>query len=277
MEFCGEWHEVDADRPFGIGRDADLVVDDNPFLHRRLLEIEFANGLWVLSNVGSRLAVTVSDGAGRMQSWLAPGGRLPLVFEHTVVVFSAGQTTYELNDPPRRAGLRRGRRAGADGQTTIGVMAFTESQKLLMLALAEPMLLRDGSGMSDIPTSARAAERLGWALTRFNRKLDNVCDKLDRAGVKGLRGGRRPRHEPARPAGRVRHRGPAGHAGRSAAARSAGGDLMRLKVTLRRPAGEVDLSITADATASVADIARHLAAADPSTTGPVPVRTCRCG
>ena len=26
-------------------------------------------------------------------------------------------------------------------------------------------------------------------MTRFNRKLDNVCDKLDRIGVKGLRGG----------------------------------------------------------------------------------------
>jgi S-DNA-T family DNA segregation ATPase FtsK/SpoIIIE len=45
---------------------------------------------------------------------------------------------------------------------------------------------------------------------------------------------------------------------------------VRLKVTLRRPSDEVDLSITADATASVADIARHLAAADPSTTGVVP-------
>ena len=31
--------------------------------------------------------------------------------------------------------------------------------------------------------------RLGWTLTAFNRKLDNVCDKLDRMGVQGLRGG----------------------------------------------------------------------------------------
>ena len=30
---------------------------------------------------------------------------------------------------------------------------------------------------------------LGWALTRFTRKLDNVCDKFDRIGVDGLRGG----------------------------------------------------------------------------------------
>ena len=43
--------------------------------------------------------------------------------------------------------------------------------------------------MGEIPTSAKAAARLGWNITRFNRKLDNVCDKLDRAGVQGLRGG----------------------------------------------------------------------------------------
>ena len=38
---------------------------------------------------------------------------------------------------------------------------------------------------------------------------------------------------------------------------------MRLKITLRRAGGDVDLGITADATAAVADVAAHLAAADP--------------
>lgn len=189
VEFCGEWHEVTPGVAFGIGRDAELSVDDNPFLHRRLLEVELVNGLWLLSNVGSRLAVTVMDGAGRMQSWLAPGARLPLVFERTVVVFSAGPTTYELsihNDDPVFGEVGY---VASDGQTTVGVVSFTESQKLLMVALAEPVLQREGTGMSEVPTSASAAERLGWALTRFNRKLDNVCDKLDRVGVKGMRGG----------------------------------------------------------------------------------------
>ena len=30
--------------------------------------------------------------------------------------------------------------------------------------------------------------RLGWTLTKFNRKLDNVCQKLARHGVRGLHG-----------------------------------------------------------------------------------------
>ena len=44
-------------------------------------------------------------------------------------------------------------------------------------------------GTSQIPSSAAAAERLGWTLTRFNRKLDNVCQKLADAGTRGLHGG----------------------------------------------------------------------------------------
>jgi hypothetical protein len=39
-----------------------------------------------------------------------------------------------------------------------------------------------------LPTNAAASTRLGWSLTTFNRKLDNVCDKYARAGVKGLHG-----------------------------------------------------------------------------------------
>lgn len=191
IEFCGEWFPVPIDKPYGIGREADLVIDDNPFMHRRMLEIERLSGLWVLSNVGSRLAVTVSDGLGRMQSWLAPGARLPLVFERTTVVFSAGPTTYDfciyISDPA----FVETTPTPLTGNTTIGVLPFTESQKLLMLALAEPALAREGTGMNELPPSDRAAERLGWTLTRFNRKLDNVCDKLDRAGVKGLKGGGR--------------------------------------------------------------------------------------
>ncbi|MGV8907381.1 MAG: hypothetical protein ACOH1Y_00220 [Propionicimonas sp.] len=189
VEFCGEWHEVSPDIAFGVGRDAELEVDSNPFLHRRLLEITCLNGIWLLSNVGARLPVTVMDAAGRMHSWLAPGGRLPLVFRLTTVVFSAGPTTYELGIHLTEPAFGEVGVVMTDGQTTIGVTDFTPSQKLLIVALAEPMLLREGSGMSDVPTNAKAADRLGWTLTRFNRKLDNVCDKLDRAGVKGLRGG----------------------------------------------------------------------------------------
>jgi hypothetical protein len=191
LEYCGEWYTLDPEKPFDIGReDADLDIDDNQYLHRRFLQIALVDGLWWLSNVGSRLSATVSDASGTMQAWLAPGARLPIVFALTTVVFTAGPTSYEFTiHTTTPAFIDASPMPSSSGATTVGAVTFTPSQKLLILALAEPMLRREGSGSSEIPSSAAAAERLGWALSRFNRKLDNVCDKLSRTGVDGLRGG----------------------------------------------------------------------------------------
>ncbi|MFC0675088.1 hypothetical protein [Brachybacterium hainanense] len=191
VEFCGEWFRVAEGDELTIGREADLNVDDdNPFLHRKFLTIVQVDALWWLVNIGSRLSATITDGTGSMQAWLAPGARIPLVFDETKVVFTAGPTTYELSVHAESPEFERTLSANDPvGETTVGSVALTESQKLLILALCEPMLTRDGTGMSAVPTSAQAADRLGWPRTKFNRKLDNVCDKLDRLGVRGLRGG----------------------------------------------------------------------------------------
>ncbi|PWH05034.1 hypothetical protein DEO23_15510 [Brachybacterium endophyticum] len=191
VEFCGEWYRTDEEAELSIGREADLIVDeDNPYLHRRFLTVSRTDSLWWLSNVGSRLSATITDGTGALQAWLAPGARLPLVFDVTKVVFTAGPTTYELSVHAETPEFERSPSPEDPvGETTMGAVQLTESQKQLILALAEPMLVREGSSMSAVPTSAQAAERLGWPRTKFNRKLDNVCDKLDRIGVRGLRGG----------------------------------------------------------------------------------------
>lgn len=191
VEFCGEWFALNRDEPFTIGREGDLVVDQNPYLHRHFLTISFADDLWWLTNTGSRLSATVSDSGGNMQAWLAPGARLPLVFARTSVLFTAGPTTYEVGIVGRTPAFEPSSLLSEHddvGETTIGPVRLTDSQKLLILALAETVLRGRGSSAS-IPTSAQAAARLGWTLTRFNRKLDNVCDKLSRHGVRGLRGG----------------------------------------------------------------------------------------
>jgi hypothetical protein len=68
-------------------------------------------------------------------------------------------------------------------------MSFTPDQKRLIVALAEPALRGQGRGAAYVPSSGEAAARLGWRSTQFNRKLDNVCQKLARIGVRGLHGG----------------------------------------------------------------------------------------
>jgi len=192
IEFCGEWHHPKRTDTFTIGREADLSVDDNQYLHRRLLSLHHSSDLWWLSNVGQSISVSLSTGDGAYQAVLGPGATVPLVFPQLLVLFTAGPYTYEISIHTTAAAFVA-HHADAlpedPGVQTIGNVALTPSQHLLVLALCEP-LLRDGIvGSSQIPTSAQAAARLGWPLTTFNRKLDNVCDKLDRAGVPGLRGG----------------------------------------------------------------------------------------
>jgi hypothetical protein len=190
VDFLGERYQVAEGRELTIGRDADLTVDDNPFLHRRFLRIWYCNGVWLLSNVGSQLAATIADKSHMMQAWLAPGAQIPLVFEHSSVWFTAGPTTYELEiqleDAPFVAVAPE---APTDGQTTSGRMSLTPDQRLLLVALSEPILGRPFKGASRTPSSAEAADRLGWTVTKFNRKLDNVCQKLEKLGVQGLHGG----------------------------------------------------------------------------------------
>ncbi|QEO16285.1 hypothetical protein FLP10_15625 [Agromyces intestinalis] len=191
IEFCGEWTTVAPDRPFGIGREADLVIDDNPYLHRTFLTLAAEHGLWWLHNVGQLLSATVSDATGSVQAWLGPGARLPIVFPTLHVMFSAGATTYDFTVHAESDFYATTLTAESDVDgTTIMPISLTPSQRLLVLALAESVLRQPSAGRATVPSSAEAAARLGWSMTTFNRKLDNVCEKLDRFGVDGLRGGR---------------------------------------------------------------------------------------
>lgn len=191
LDFAGEIFQIEQDKVFTIGRMGDLAISDNPFLHRKFLTLSFADGLWWVSNVGDRVAAQLSDADQLTRTVLSPGARVPLVFGSMLLTFSAGNTGYELEldlaTPLYRPALVS--TGQESGDTTVGGIEFTESQLLAILVLAEPVLRRVGTGSWQIPTAVEAARRLGWTQTRFNRKLDNVCDKLDRIGVKGLHGG----------------------------------------------------------------------------------------
>lgn len=190
LEFAGEWFTLDPEKDFVIGRAGDLDISDNQFLHRHFLTISHSEGFWWLSNVGSRLSATVSSAGGTVQSWLSPGARIPIVFTDSSVIFTAGPTTYEIVFSLTDAQFSMvGPAAAGGGDTTVMPGSFTPSQRLVIVALAEPLLRRDAVSVAEIPSSGQAAKRLGWTTTKFNRKLDNVCDKLDQAGVQGLRAG----------------------------------------------------------------------------------------
>lgn len=189
VDFCGEVYAVGEGGSITLGREGDIVIDDNPYLHRHFLTLSVTDGYAWLHNVGAQISATVADVQGLTQTWLAPGARIPLVFPHTSVWFSAGPTTYDLDirldDAPVLPTARTG---DTTEETTIGPVSMTPDQMRLVVSLAEPILRRGLGGKGSIPSTTIAAQRLGWTTTKFNRKLDNVCDKLARTGVTGLVG-----------------------------------------------------------------------------------------
>ena len=192
VEFCGEAVVVEPERPITVGREGSIELEDNPYLHRRFLEISIRDGLVWLTNRGSLLSATVVDDSSRLQAWLGPGARLPVVFARSHVRFAAGATTYEIDILVEDATFTGAQSDDvvdlSESTDTIGKIPLTPDQRLLVIALAEPLLRQSGRGNAAIPTSSDAARRLGWTQTKFTRKLDNVCGKLEHLGVQGLHG-----------------------------------------------------------------------------------------
>lgn len=188
VDFAGEVHELAPGETLEFGRGAELDIDSNPYLHRRVGRLFFQSGNWFLANLGRSTHLTVVDDETLSQATLAPGRELALTFLPATVRFRAGRATYELllHGDSQRVELS-GEPNGPGDTVTVSNLPLTPDQHLLIVALAEPTLREPLEGIQ-IPSNRQAAARLGWSITKFNRKLDNVCAKLTKAGVPSLHG-----------------------------------------------------------------------------------------
>ncbi|HZU94556.1 MAG TPA: hypothetical protein VFF85_13090 [Microbacterium sp.] len=185
IDFDGRRERIPAGATFVIGRGADLSIADNQYVHRRFLEIAQHEGIWRLSNVGSRLTASVASADGMAQSWLAPGASMPLVFDSTVVMFTAGETTYELTllaETPFYQVSASWTSAADDGVAGL----LSPMQKIMLTALAEPMLRLNAPGSTRLPSMDEVARRLGWSQEKLERRVASLIDKFARHGVRGL-------------------------------------------------------------------------------------------
>ncbi len=191
VEFIGDERVLAPDESLTFGRAADLVIDDNRYLHRVLGRFSCANGVWWLSNLGSSIPLTVSDTASPSFSRVAPGASMALSYESSTITFEAGGSNYEIavdvaDGGPIDAGDST---TGWSDEvtTTASSLPLSAEQHLLLVALAEAQL-RDSAAAIELGTNRQIAHRLGWTITKFNRKLDGLCVKFAAAGVSGLRG-----------------------------------------------------------------------------------------
>ncbi len=189
--FAGREITVDPAIGMDFGRGGDLALDDNPYLHRRLGTFQQQNGVWWLLNVGRAIVMELSDRSTPSKLSIGPRGATPIPFQRSLLRFQAGSANYELKiTAPAALDEIDLREATCNGVSTVTAAAvpLNDEQRLLLVALAERRLRDRSAPVSELPTNREATTMLGWSTTKFNRKLDNLCEKFDRRGVAGLKG-----------------------------------------------------------------------------------------
>jgi hypothetical protein len=198
VDFCDERRTVTPGDTLTFGRAADLAIDEaNPYLHRVVGRFLCHNAVWWLENLGDHVELEVATDGGALTRLpaRAPGGPAPLATltaPRFRVTFEAGGLRYQLDGwlsappvapvpPPGPSGVRT---------SAFGKVQLTDEERALVLALAEPCLRDPAAGPEALPTNRQVAHRLGWPITKFNRKLDYLCQRLAKNGVPGLQGGR---------------------------------------------------------------------------------------
>jgi hypothetical protein len=189
LEFLGEELVVDTTESLTFGRAADLVVDDaNPYLHRVLGCFAARDSVWFLQNLGRHIPLRVLDTSGASRIELGPADQVPIGFEEFVVRFEAGRHRYEISGAlAEPTPLELGQQTATD-TVEFGVVVLNDEQRLLVLALAEPLLQGHHNWSARLPSNKLVAARLGWKLSKYNRKLDYLCRRLAELGVDGLQG-----------------------------------------------------------------------------------------
>ncbi len=192
VEFIGTEHVVEVDSDLTFGRSAELVIDEsNPYLHRRLGRFYNSDGVWMLHNTGSTITLTMADTATASRLVVVPGARVAIPFEDCRLRFDVQGANYELDIDVPFTALESTANDTVSGTATVrvGNVPLTESQKQCIVALAEKRLINPAAAINAVPPNKDVYTRLGWTQTKFNRKLDNVCEKLSKSGVQGLQGG----------------------------------------------------------------------------------------
>ena len=165
------------------GRDADLVLADDPRLHRRAARFTHSDGHWWLVNIGRRLVLELADVDTQSATRLTPGSQVALTGVRSTVRLVLGERDLVMQ-VTQSATQVIALTPGTDTED-LRSLPLTDDQRLLLLALCEPQLRTPG-GIGRLPTNEQARARLAWPQAKFNRKLDNVCDRFAAAGVPGV-------------------------------------------------------------------------------------------
>ena len=97
IDFIGSLTDLRPGDELSFGREAELVIDENPYLHRKLGLVHSRGEAWWLTNTGNRIPMEVRDLESRSVLVVASGREVAITFPSSVIQFEAGGSKYELS------------------------------------------------------------------------------------------------------------------------------------------------------------------------------------
>lgn len=180
VRFVGESYRPTAELTFG--RDAELSLDDNNYLHRRAGRFRLRSGTWWLENLGSRLRLTMLSSDGSLID-LQPGASSPLLGPGGEVSLNAGPTRYQIDyelnqDHETWDDTLQGREAGVDTMT-YGVI-LTPRELDFVVVMAQGRLT---GRLGPLPSHDEIAKIWGVSHKTVDNTLQRLRSKLRKQNV----------------------------------------------------------------------------------------------
>ncbi|APT91363.1 hypothetical protein CSPHI_10570 [Corynebacterium sphenisci DSM 44792] len=183
-DLCGVVLDPAPGETLTIGRNGDLRVgEDNPYMHRRALQLYSAGGAWYLQNIGSHVTVMLRRPGDARGMRLAPAQIQALTEPAYSVLFGVKRENYEIEIRQEVAGTGEPLGDVDTGTATLTIDELTERERALVAAFAEDYLRGRVDSLATLCTDARAAEKLGTTAKAVEHRRTELYELILGGGL----------------------------------------------------------------------------------------------
>ena len=169
-----------------VGRSGTFPVGtDDVFLHRSLFQVWYGGLGWMIANRGRHIPLDIEPRASRSLTriHLGPGAVTVMPAGPSAITFTTPERHYEIHIDIPSTGISRPSQLNTfDGDITHARHIPNEDQRIMLDALAAPLIKNPGANDGDLPTVKELAEQLGWTEKKTNQKIERLCQRLAQDG-----------------------------------------------------------------------------------------------
>ena len=169
-----------------VGRSGTFPVGtDDVFLHRSLFQVWYGGLGWMIANRGRHIPLDIEPRGSRSLTriHLGPGAVTVMPAGPSAITFTTPDRHYEIHIDIPSTGISRPSQLNTfDGDITHARHIPNEDQRIMLDALAAPLIKNPGANDGDLPTVKELAEQLGWTEKKTNQKIERLCQRLAQDG-----------------------------------------------------------------------------------------------